>query len=81
MPEHTMTRLQVPSADFWTIAPFTISTPDGWSTKQTADQLVYMSADGEPSTNCGVQWKRVPRGLRQPTEKATPSPRRRVPTP
>ena len=58
-----MNRLQVPSADFWTVTPFTISTPEGWSAKQTVDQLVYMSADGEPSTNCGVQWKRVSRDL------------------
>jgi hypothetical protein len=58
-----MNRLQVPSPDFWAITPFTISTPEGWSAKQTVDQLVYMSADGEPSTNCGVQWKRVSRNL------------------
>ena len=63
MTEQPMNQLQVPSADFWTITPFTISTPDGWSATQTVDQLVYMSADGEPSTNCGVQWKRISRGL------------------
>ncbi len=59
--------IQVPSQDFWTITPFTISTPDGWTARQTVDQLVYMSADGEPSTNCGVQWKRMSRdvGLQQ----------------
>ncbi len=55
--------IQVPSEDFWTITPFSISTPDGWTAKQTVDQLVYMSAEGEPSSNCGVQWKRVPRNL------------------
>ncbi len=55
--------IQVPSEDFWTITPFTVSTPDGWTAKQTVDQLVFMSADGEPSTNCGVQWKRVARTL------------------
>ncbi len=57
------TQIQVPSPDFWTITPFTIATPAGWSAKQTVDQLVYMAADGEPTTNCGVQWKRVSRSL------------------
>ncbi len=58
-----LNRLQVPSPDFWAITPFTISTPEGWSAVQTVDQLVYMSADVEPSTNCGVQWRRVSRNL------------------
>lgn len=59
----TTNQIQVPSPDFWAMTPFTISTPDGWSAKQTVDQLVYMSVDGESSTNCGVQWKRVSRDL------------------
>ena len=50
---------QVPGPDFWTITPFTFETPDGWSAKPTAEQLAYMSVDGESSTNCGIQWKRV----------------------
>lgn len=59
MSSEAANKIQVPSQDFWTITPFTIATPDGWTAKQTVDQLVYMQADGEPTTNCGVQWKRV----------------------
>lgn len=55
--------IQVPSQEFWTITPFTIATPDGWSARQTVDQLVYMTVEGEPGTNCAVQWKRVSREL------------------
>ena len=50
---------QVPGPDFWTITPFTFETPEGWSARQTADQLAYMEVDGEPSSNCGIQWKRI----------------------
>lgn len=50
---------QVPSQELWGITPFRFTTPEGWSVRQTVDQLAYMSRDDEPSTNCGVQWKRV----------------------
>ncbi|MEL6892241.1 MAG: hypothetical protein AAFP84_11635 [Actinomycetota bacterium] len=63
MTTSSTTTIQVPSPEFWTITPFTVATPDGWSARQTVDQLVYMDADGEPTTNCGIQWKRVSRQL------------------
>lgn len=59
----TPNQIQVPSQEFWTVTPFTMATPDGWTARQTVDQLVYMDVDGEPGTNCGVQWKRVSRKL------------------
>lgn len=50
---------QVPSQELWGITPFRFTTPDGWSVRQTVDQLAYMTREGEPGTNCGIQWKRV----------------------
>lgn len=54
-----MNQHQVPSQELWGITPFRFTTPDGWSVRQTVDQLAYMSRDDEPSTNCGILWKRV----------------------
>lgn len=50
---------QVPSQELWGITPFRFTTPDGWSVRQTVDQLAYMTREGESGTNCGIQWKRV----------------------
>ncbi len=55
----TSQQITVPSQEFWTITPFHVTAPEGWAARQTVDQLVYMEADGEPGTNCGIQWKRV----------------------
>lgn len=52
-------RHAVPSEDFWTITPFSFETPDGWSARQTATHLAYLTVDDEESTNCGIMWKRV----------------------
>lgn len=54
------TQHTVPSPEFWAITPFRFSCPDDWSARQTAEQLVYFSRDDEPTTNCGIQWKRIP---------------------
>lgn len=59
----TSGRIQVPSPDFWTITPFTMAAPDGWSAKQTVDHLVYLASDEDPGSNCGVMWRRVSRQL------------------
>ncbi|MCB0998917.1 MAG: hypothetical protein KDB40_06420 [Acidimicrobiales bacterium] len=56
----------VPGEQFWTITPFRFSTPDGWSGRQTVDQLAYLWVEGEAGTNCGIQWKRVPAMLELP---------------
>lgn len=63
MSVETPNQIQVPSQEFWGISPFTMTTPDGWTARQTVDQLVYLDVPGEPGTNCGVQWKRVSRKL------------------
>ena len=60
----TSQQITIPSQDFWTITPFNLTVPDGWTARQTVDQLVYMqSADGS-NTDCGVQWKRVSASLK-----------------
>ncbi len=59
-------QINVPSADFWTITPFQIELPEGWTARQTVDHLAYMEVEGEPSTNCGIQWKRVSSELELP---------------
>ena len=57
-----MNRLQVPSQQFWTITPFTIDLPDGWSAEQTVSHLVYATHESGTAT-CAVQWSRVPATL------------------
>ena len=59
-------QINVPSADFWTITPFQIELPEDWTARQTVDHLAYMEVEGEPSTNCGIQWKRVSSELELP---------------
>ena len=54
-----MSRINVPSAEFWTVTPFSIDVPDGWLARQTADHLVYMHAADDEQTNCSVRWSRV----------------------
>lgn len=56
------TTIAVPSNDFWTITPFRLAIPDGWTAEQTVDHLVYARhTDGEAT--CSVRWSRVPAGL------------------
>lgn len=52
-------RHTVPSEAFWAITPFSFETPDGWSARQTATHLAYLTPDDEPGTNCGILWRRV----------------------
>ena len=49
----------VPSREFWGMTPFRFGIPAGWSGRQTTQHLVYLEYDGDPTTNCGVEWKRV----------------------
>lgn len=58
----TMTPLVVPSAEFWTITPFTMTVPEAWTAKQTVDHLVYATSPDGGST-IAVRWQRVPAGL------------------
>jgi hypothetical protein len=58
----TLQRLRIPSRDFWTITPFTIATPDGWTAEQTVEHLVY-ARSGDGSANVSVRWSRVPGAL------------------
>ncbi len=62
----TSQQITVPSEDFWTITPFHCDLPEGWVARQTVDHLAYMEVDGEPGTNCGIQWKRVSHDLELP---------------
>ena len=55
----TSRQINVPSEDFWTVTPFTFDLPEGWVAHPTVEQLAYMHVDGETTTNCGVQWRRV----------------------
>lgn len=59
-------QISIPSEDFWTITPFSVDLPEGWTARQTVNQLAYMEVAGEPSTNCGIQWKRVSHDLELP---------------
>ncbi len=54
------TEHRVPSPEFWAITPFRFETPDGWSARQTAQHLAYLQRDDDTSSNCGIQWKRIP---------------------
>ncbi len=61
-----MTRVSVPSVDFWTITPFHLELPDGWSARQTADHLVWAEApaDGDSVvTTLSIRWSRLPAGV------------------
>lgn len=57
-----MQQLRIPSQDFWTITPFTVNLPAGWTAEQTVDHLVY-ARHGDGDATCAVQWSRVPASL------------------
>lgn len=61
-----MTRVSVPSVDFWTVTPFHLDLPDGWSARQTADHLVWAEAPADTdavATTLSVRWSRLPAGV------------------